>query len=272
MSTSLRSLSSTLGKRPSQMTTSTSTSTAAANDLPVIRESSTSARSILPLSSSPAPQPVHSSFHQRSPSPPASSYFPSVSVTQDGEPLPTPGAANHFAYSTTLRRHHHEATFNLQLPQNLADEGLPSLWQKSKDVITRQLSRDTPENHYELVSTGEWVGQPQKYRETPSARFANWTAEVRTRLVLFIYIPLRVCYIPIQLFWKPWSFVRHRLICAYFMLALSPKRIMSLATCQTNIELNQFALLGHASTFSDIISLRSVECIDSSPASCPWIQ
>ncbi|KAI6029164.1 hypothetical protein BKA83DRAFT_4031260, partial [Pisolithus microcarpus] len=51
----------------------------------------------------------------RSPSPPASSYFRTVSDLQDGEPQPTPGASTHFAYSTTLRRHHHEHGLGIPL-------------------------------------------------------------------------------------------------------------------------------------------------------------
>lgn len=188
MSKSRRSLSGALGKRSSLMATSSSSTTASLSELSVVPESplvSTSAHSILPLSSAaPAPQPYPYS-HQRSPSPPASSYFPSVSAIQSGEPQPTPGASTHFAYSTTLRRHHLEGP-GLQISSNFNDitssEGLPSLWQKAKGALAR-LS-DGTENRYELASAGEWVGQPSRLREdrdrreTPSARFAHWTVEV----------------------------------------------------------------------------------------------
>jgi P-type Ca2+ transporter type 2C len=202
MSTSRRSLSSTLGKRSSLM--ATSTSTAPASDLSVIPESSFVSTSAHSISSSPSPKPLHSYANQRSPSPPASSYFPSVSATQSGEPQPSPGAADHFAYSTTLRRHHHEASLSLQLTPNLAEiksavtaEGLPSLWQKAKGVVTRRLSQDTTENRYESVSMGARASPPPKLREdhgeTPSARFAHWAVEVRARLQ-FRVITLCMCH------------------------------------------------------------------------------
>lgn len=134
------------------------------------------------MSSAPAPQ-VHSYSHQRSPSPPASSYFPSVSTIQSGEPQPTPGASTHFAYSTTLRRHHPKGP-GVQLSSNFNDitssEGVPSLWQKMKAVLAGRLSDGTAENRYELVSAGEWVSglrEERERRETPSARFARWTVE-----------------------------------------------------------------------------------------------
>lgn len=165
----------------------TSSSSATASELSVVPESSfvsTSAHSILPVSSTPVPQ-LYSYSHQRSPSPPASSYFPSVSAIQSGEPQPTPGASTHFAYSTTLRRHHLEGP-SLQISPNFNDitssEGLPSLWQKAKGTIAR-LS-DGAENRYELVPAGERVSQPpsrlredRDRRETSSARFAHWTVE-----------------------------------------------------------------------------------------------
>jgi Ca2+-transporting ATPase len=200
MSKSRRSLSGALGKRSSLMPTSSSSATA--SELSVVLESpsvSTSAHSILPLSSAPVPQ-VYPYSHQRSPSPPASSYFPSVSAIQSGEPQPTPGAATHFAYSTTLRRHHLEGP-NLQLSPNFNDvtssEGLPSLWQKAKGVLAR--FSDGAENRYELASAGEWVSQPSRLREdrdrreTPSARFAHWTVEVSP----FFHLACVSCTVPL---------------------------------------------------------------------------
>lgn len=175
------SLSGALGKRSSLMATSSSSATA--SELSVIPESSvvsTSAHSILPVSSAPVPQ-AYSYPHQRSPSPPASSYFPSVSTIQSGEPQPTPGAATHFAYSTTLRRHHLEGPIlHPDFSGITSSEGLPSLWQKAKGVLGRQLSDNAAETRYELA---ERVGQHSRLREdrdkrdTPSARFAHWTIE-----------------------------------------------------------------------------------------------
>ncbi|KAG2109397.1 uncharacterized protein F5147DRAFT_798654 [Suillus discolor] len=135
-----------------------------ASELSVIPESSvvsTSAHSILPVSSAPAPQ-AYSYPHQRSPSPPASSYFPSVSTIQSGEPQPTPGAATHFAYSTTLRRHHLEGPIlHPDFSGITSSEGLPSLWQKLG----------------ERVSQHSRLREDRDKRDTPSARFAHWTIE-----------------------------------------------------------------------------------------------
>ncbi|KAG1781830.1 hypothetical protein EV702DRAFT_1067129 [Suillus placidus] len=181
-----RRISGAMGKRSSLMATSSSSTTA--SELSVIPEPSfvsTSAHSILPVSSAPVPQ-LYSYSHQRSPSPPASSYFPSVSAIQNGEPLPTPDASTHFAYSTTLRRHHVKGP-SLQLSSNFNDitssEGLPSLWQRVKGVLARRLADGAAENRYELLSAGERVSQPSRLREdrdrreTPSVRFARWTVE-----------------------------------------------------------------------------------------------
>lgn len=107
-----------------------------------------------------------------------------MSAIQSGDPQPTPGASTHFAYSTTLRRHHPKGS-SLQLSSNFSDitsnEGLPSLWQKAKGVLAGRLSGGAAENRYELASAGERVSQPSRLREdqdrteTPSARFARWT-------------------------------------------------------------------------------------------------
>lgn len=109
-----------------------------------------------------------------------------MSAIQSGEPQPTPGASTHFAYSTTLRRHHLKGS-GLQLSSDLSDitssEGLPSLWQKVKGVLARRLSDEAAENRYDLGPIGERVGQPSRLREdqdrrgTPSARFARWTVD-----------------------------------------------------------------------------------------------
>ncbi|KAH7919088.1 calcium-transporting P [Leucogyrophana mollusca] len=182
MSTSRRSLSG-VGierKRASLMTTTN------AHDLSAIPESpyvSTSAHSIQPLYS--ATQSYSQSEH-RPPSPPASSYFPSVSKSQSGEPQPAPGASDHFAYSTTLRRHHNEGSLSLSLPlpQKFPDfASAEGLWHKAVTAVTghqRTHEDDVLENGYALV--GGRVSPPPAFdrddrRETPSARFAHCTVE-----------------------------------------------------------------------------------------------
>lgn len=114
--------------------------------------------------------------HIRSPSPPASSYFPSFADSEFGEPQPTPGATSHFAYSTTLRRH----TDPMGLaPQKLSDGSTEGLLQKALRVVTGTRSRDD-EASYSLVNGRSSPPRTirEEKRETPSARFAHWSVEV----------------------------------------------------------------------------------------------
>jgi Ca2+-transporting ATPase len=141
---------------------------------------STSAHSMLhPMSPAGHPAPDH----PPPPSPPASSYFPTFADTQFGEPQPTPGATSHFAYSTTLRRHHAE-------PMGLIPQRLPHIapgvtaegWlQKALGAVTGQRSKDDAlESGYSLVndhSTPLRTNREEK-PDTPSARFAHWSVEV----------------------------------------------------------------------------------------------
>ncbi|KAI5987636.1 hypothetical protein EDD15DRAFT_2389457 [Pisolithus albus] len=112
----------------------------------------------------------------RSPSPPASSYFPTVSDLQDGEPEPTPGASTHFAYSTTLRRHHHEHGIGIplhpKLPTGVTADGL---WNRIVKFLTGESSRD---DGLDGGRTRDLKApQRERRKETPSARFAHWSVE-----------------------------------------------------------------------------------------------
>ncbi|EGO00590.1 hypothetical protein SERLA73DRAFT_166884 [Serpula lacrymans var. lacrymans S7.3] len=125
--------------------------------------------------------------HTRSPSPPASSYFPSVSQSQVGEPQPTPGANSHFAYSTQLRRHNAEGS--LSIPPNFSDianavaaEGPTGLWNKAVNAVNvvtgvtgqRHSHSDSLDNAYIPLQVRE---HKEERRETPSARFAHCSVE-----------------------------------------------------------------------------------------------
>ncbi|KIJ06163.1 hypothetical protein PAXINDRAFT_103485 [Paxillus involutus ATCC 200175] len=183
MTTTRRSLSSVVGKRGALMPmVSASANAIELSTIPEPSMVSTSAHSILPLyagSSNPGhPQPDH-----RAPSPPASSYFPSVSDTQTGEPQPTPGASTHFAYSTTLRRHHAEGLLSLHAPKlsditpGVTAEGL---WQKAVSAVTGQrVQDDALEGGYSLVGgrTTPPLPHHEDKKDTASARFAHWSVE-----------------------------------------------------------------------------------------------
>ncbi|ETW74623.1 P-type ATPase [Heterobasidion irregulare TC 32-1] len=118
----------------------------------------------------------------RTPSPPASAYF-SKFVGDEQEPQPTPDAQAHFAYSTTLRRHHLDGPLNLGTPHSstfpgleslrsaVTDEGPSGLWGRLVKLVTGRAGQSS-ENGYTSVPTGE-----QRQQETPSARYANHTVE-----------------------------------------------------------------------------------------------
>ncbi|KAI6029201.1 hypothetical protein BKA83DRAFT_4489162 [Pisolithus microcarpus] len=137
---------------------------------------STSAHSILPTFVGPSglvQTPLRTS------SPPASSYFPTVSALQNGEPQPTPGASTHFAYSTTLRRHHHEHSLSIPLPPKLP-HGVTAdgLWRRIVKFLTRGRSYDDGlEDGRALIDRDLPAPQRERRRETPSARFAHWSIE-----------------------------------------------------------------------------------------------
>lgn len=189
MSTSRRSLH-TSGKRPSSTHTAfpAHPNNIELSTFPEPSISSTSAHSVLYSTSSaghPPPDPP------RSPSPPASSYFPSFPDSQFGEPQPTPGASSHFAYSTTLRRHHAEPMG--LIPQKLSDiapgVSAEGLLQKAFGAVTGQRSRDDAlENGYSLVNgrSSPRTNRDEK-RDTPSARFAHWSVEVCQITCLFFF-------------------------------------------------------------------------------------
>ncbi|KAI6022611.1 hypothetical protein EDC04DRAFT_2575131 [Pisolithus marmoratus] len=137
---------------------------------------STSAHSILPTFVGPSNQ-VHTPL--RPSSPPASSYFPTVSASQNGEPQPAPGASTHFAYSTTLRRHHHEHSLSIPLPAKLPP-GVTAdgLWQRIVKLVTERRSYDDGlEDGRVLIDRDPQVPQRERRRETPSARFAHCSIE-----------------------------------------------------------------------------------------------
>ncbi|KAI6145440.1 hypothetical protein BKA82DRAFT_995541 [Pisolithus tinctorius] len=137
---------------------------------------STSAHSILPTFVAPSSQ---AQTPLRPSSPPASSYFPTVSASQNGEPQPAPGASTHFAYSTTLRRHHHEHNLSIPLPQKLPPGvSADGVWQRIVKFVTGRRSYDDDlEETHALIDRDPQALQRERRRETPSARFAHWSVE-----------------------------------------------------------------------------------------------
>ncbi|KAI6046235.1 hypothetical protein EDC04DRAFT_1676242 [Pisolithus marmoratus] len=78
-----------------------------------------------------------------------------VSASRNGEPRPIPGASAHFAYSTSLRRHHHEHSLCIALPPKLPPRvTVDGLWQRIVKFVTGRRSYDDgPENGHAPSST-----------------------------------------------------------------------------------------------------------------------
>lgn len=119
----------------------------------------------------------------RSGSPPASAYFTQFSVDDTYEPRPTADATSHFAYSTTLRRHHPEGfpqgpngtvlpTFN-EIRSVVAEEGPTGLWQRTVQTFRSYFPSGATEDYERLPSRRE------EHKDTPSARFAHYSIDVR---------------------------------------------------------------------------------------------
>ncbi|KAG5642209.1 hypothetical protein DXG03_003400 [Asterophora parasitica] len=117
---------------------------------------------------------AHRQNYNRSPSPPASAYFPLLSA--DGRLRPTPDAGSHFAYSTTLRRHPNEVSAALASPAILAhavNVEAHSLWSRAVGAITGQ----RPEHEYTMIEAGRASPQREPSSTTASAQFAHTSAE-----------------------------------------------------------------------------------------------
>ncbi|KAJ8509298.1 hypothetical protein ONZ45_g8513 [Pleurotus djamor] len=99
----------------------------------------------------------------RSPSPPASSYFPMLSADGSARLRPTPDADAHFAYSTTLRRHHTDSLATVEAEAS-------SIWQRIVSFIT---GNPPP------IEGGRGSPIPQKEvsKDTVSSRFAHCSPE-----------------------------------------------------------------------------------------------
>ena len=115
----------------------------------------------------------------RSDSPPASAYFPLLAADRDSDSArlrPIPDAESHFAYSTTLRRHHPEGHHTADIAQVVNAEAV-SLWSRVVSHITGQPISSRDEDDFPH-------GRVDPKRDTASARFAHCSAEVRVNIAL----------------------------------------------------------------------------------------
>lgn len=123
--------------------------------------------------------------HQRSPSPPASAYFPLLQDDVHPRFQATPGADAHFAYSTTLRRHHVDGAA-LSTPKGLAaavNAEASSLWSRMINFISGRTTND-----YQPLTNGSDTPPVHERAEpegTLSAKFAHCSVEVCTQIAFF---------------------------------------------------------------------------------------
>jgi Ca2+-transporting ATPase len=119
---------------------------------------------------------VYNTIHPRSPSPPASAYFPLLSAGTDARFRPTADAESHFAYSTTLRRHQSEGAAALKSPAVFAaavNAEAFSLWRRAINLVTGQRNHD-----YQRVENGTPDVSTHEAKDTASAKFAHSAVDV----------------------------------------------------------------------------------------------
>ncbi|KAF7294027.1 Calcium-transporting ATPase 1 [Mycena kentingensis (nom. inval.)] len=118
----------------------------------------------------PAPSSSTSSFTRnayampdqtRSASPPASTYFPQLSSEGSARLRPTADAESHFAYSTTLRRHHAEQLS----PTDFASTEVSNLWTRAMNVVAGRPEEDARGTPTQVPKA--------EAKDTMSARFAH---------------------------------------------------------------------------------------------------
>lgn len=126
--------------------------------------------------------------HPRSPSPPASAYFPLLSANSNTRLQPTANAEAHFAYSTSLRRHQSEGAAALASPAVFAaavNAEATSLWSRLMNFL-----KGRPTNEYQPVDNGRSPTIPQQQqreeaKDTLSSKFAHYSVEVRRTILLY---------------------------------------------------------------------------------------
>jgi hypothetical protein len=142
----------------------------------------------------PAPAPASNSAAMtnvrnpdRTPSPPASAYFPLLSGDTNAQLRPLPDADIHFAYSTTLRRHHSDGAA-LTSPGHFAaavEAEATSLWKRALLTVTGQPVPETPNLEHGLPTARAppGGGLQEERKDTISAKFAHYSVGVRSHIL-----------------------------------------------------------------------------------------
>jgi Ca2+-transporting ATPase len=125
----------------------------------------------------------------RQPSPPATAYFSGFSneTQREQEPTPHADAQAHFAYSTTLRRHHVDSTghaISTPISPSFFADRFNSLMTRTTrvwDGLTSNVREPLLEDG-ERERNASREARPAK--EGKSGQFASWSAEVRSTSLL----------------------------------------------------------------------------------------
>ncbi|KAI5894467.1 calcium-transporting P [Schizophyllum commune H4-8] len=152
-----------------------------------------------------AAPPFANTLSPREESPPASAYFTNLRDDSDSTPRPAPGAEDHFAYSTTLRRHgQHSLIPGSASAGSLGGFGLESrahasafpyrespgpqdMWGQARALVRRAVAHITGQPEYDRVDyasggrtvfdAGETEMEHVERKDTASARYAHMSIE-----------------------------------------------------------------------------------------------
>ncbi|KAF8806624.1 Ca-transporting ATPase [Phlegmacium glaucopus] len=145
------------------------------SSIPLTSPSATSSASNYRTNDSPTAYRAAHPNQPRSPSPPASAYFPLMSADANARFRPTPDAESHFAYSTTLRRHQSEGAAALKSPAFFAaavNAEASSLWTRAVDTVTGRQTSDHPR-----AENGTSGTHKDETKDTASAKFAHYPVD-----------------------------------------------------------------------------------------------
>jgi len=145
------------------------------SNIPLFSPTATSSASNYRTNDSPSAYRAAYPNHPRSPSPPASAYFPLLSADANARFRPTPDAESHFAYSTTLRRHQSEGAAALKSPAIFAaavNAEASGLWTRAVNTFTGRETNDRRDENGAAGTSGDEV------KDTASAKFAHHPVDV----------------------------------------------------------------------------------------------
>lgn len=140
----------------------------------------------------------YSPLAQREPSPPASTYFANFPTDPDShaEPIPLANAQDHFAYSTTLRRHHVEDPLTTPIRRGEFAEGFVEFSYRLRRLWGQWKSGERDLGLENGSGGREPLHPPEPPKEGVSVIFASRSIEVSylvpSKFILFLmtsYIP-----------------------------------------------------------------------------------